>query len=192
MAVFTAKNKKGAFQLSLGFIITVVFAVVLLSLGLVWLRGAITGITDLTEQLQQQAGVELDKVFQETTVNFAIWPPDGPVFEVGPGTRLAVVAGVRNDAGDGNQHTFGVYIEAPSGFGGTVQQIANKPIANGQNAKFPLIINVPEAHPDGEFIFRITSCSDYVDPGAGSCPESGIGAHLWGGSAKDFVLSIQS
>jgi len=196
MAVFTAKNRKGAFQLSLGFIITVVFAIVLLSLAIVWLQGLIGGIEDISNQLIQQAGVKLDETFQDSEVNFAIWPPDGPPYQVPVGTKMAVVAGIRNDAADSQAHTFGVLIERVSEPSGatTMPVLESVPPPKtvpfrGDPAKFPLLITIPEGATQGVYIYRITACSDADDYGS-DCPDSITDApELWG-TAKDFVLEV--
>ncbi len=99
--------KKGAFELSLSFIIIVVFAIVLLTLGITWLRGIIGGITILTDDLTQQANSKLQDTFQQTTQNFGIYPSR---WEMTPGKALKMSAGVKNNAADGNTHLYVVNV----------------------------------------------------------------------------------
>ena len=65
-------GKKGAIELSLGFIVMIVFAVVLLSLAIVWLRGMMENITGLTDTQISSANAELDEVFQRQLTFFAL------------------------------------------------------------------------------------------------------------------------
>lgn len=66
------RKKKGAIQLSLGFIVTIVFAVVLLSLAIVWLRSMMESIQGLTESQIANAKAELDDVFETQQTVFAL------------------------------------------------------------------------------------------------------------------------
>ncbi|MEE9323144.1 MAG: hypothetical protein V3U72_01235 [Candidatus Aenigmarchaeota archaeon] len=65
-------NKKGAIQLSLGFIVMIVFAVILLSLAIVWIRGMMESVTWLTEQQIASAEAELAEVFEQQQTVFAL------------------------------------------------------------------------------------------------------------------------
>ena len=211
MEIARTKKKKGAFQLSLGFIIVVVFAIVLLSFAIQWLSGAIGSITDITEALIQEAELELEKTFQESDSNFAIWPPEANPFSVEPNTKMAVVAGIRNGAQDSTGHKFGVAIEyqegsGPDAYDGDPNTWIKTTYDNSidiehlRNAKFPLIIEVPGAT-TGTYTFKITACTDSGESGIG-CPPGvpttrlgtglagGDGPHMWGGAVKFFVLEV--
>ena len=61
------RNQKGAIELSLGFIVTVVFAVVLLSLAIMWVRGMFGNIDIIAVDLTRQAQDEISATFSETT-----------------------------------------------------------------------------------------------------------------------------
>lgn len=65
-------DRKGAIQLSLGFIVMIVFAVVLLSLAIVWLRGMMESISGLTETQIANAEAELAEVFETQQTVFAL------------------------------------------------------------------------------------------------------------------------
>ncbi len=65
-------KRKGAIELSLGFIVMIVFAVVLLSLAIVWLRGMMESVSGLTESQIASANAELDEVFQRQLTVFAL------------------------------------------------------------------------------------------------------------------------
>ena len=84
-------ERKAAFQMSLGFIIAVVFAIVLLSLALTWLRGTIENIIGLTDDLTQQAQAQLRESFTSTATSFAVWPNQ---YNLNPGKGLKMSAGI--------------------------------------------------------------------------------------------------
>ena len=65
-------NRKGAIQLSLGFIVMIVFAVILLSLAIVWLRGMMESVSGLTEAQIANAEAELAEVFETQQTVFAL------------------------------------------------------------------------------------------------------------------------
>jgi hypothetical protein len=96
-------ERKAAFQMSLGFIIAVVFAIVLLALSLTWLRGMIENIMGITDDLTQEAQSSLRDAFRETSTSFAIWPSQ---YNLNPGKGLRMSAGIENDAPDSKDHKF--------------------------------------------------------------------------------------
>jgi len=100
-------ERKAAIQLSLGFIVAVVFAVVLLSLSLTWLQGIFAGFTGITNDLTQQAQNKLRQTFEETNSNFAIWPNR---YDLKRGEELKMSAGIKNNAEDGLSHMFVINI----------------------------------------------------------------------------------
>jgi len=187
--------------MSLGFIVTIVIAVVMLSLVLSWMRGMFGGVTDLTDTLQQEAINNLRNAFQQQTGNFYIYPPD---YTVSPNTRLPVVAGIKNDAPDGKPHEFvvGVQIEeVPTGvnpddvMGWLTWAKSAKMIPPNQDDRISISIMVPSNAVKGTYIFRITPCSD-IDittntvtavPSASQCTPTSN--NIWA-SAKDFVLTV--
>ncbi len=100
-------NRKGAIQLSLGFIVAVVFAVVLLSLAVTWLRGMIGTIGSLTDDLTQKAHDTLSETFNTGTTNFAVYPSE---YKLSPGRSVKLSVGVKNDDRDGQPHTFVIHV----------------------------------------------------------------------------------
>lgn len=100
-------DKKGAMQLSLGFIVAVVFAVVLLSLAVTWLRGLIGSVGTLTDDLTQKAHDTLSETFNTGTTNFAVYPKE---YSLQPGRGVKLLVGIKNDDRDGQAHPFVVHI----------------------------------------------------------------------------------
>lgn len=199
------KSNKGAIELSLGMIVAVVFAIVLLSLALGWLTGLIGGITDMTETMKQEAQAKLKQTFRETNENFDIWPPNS---EVGPKTRIAVVAGVKNNAEDGKNHNYVFNIKVSK-----VPDDANKARVNSWltwsgeevmsirsegDTEVPITIEIPSTAVKGTYIFTIIACTDFEsdseqkitltkDSYKECLPDS---LNIWGSSAKQFTLSV--
>lgn len=95
--------RKGAIELSLGFIVAVVFAVVLLSLAILWLNNLFPQLFSITDDLTQQAQSKIQETFQQTQNNFAIWPSK---YDLVRTRELKMSAGIKNDAEDGQDHQF--------------------------------------------------------------------------------------
>lgn len=102
---------KAAIQMSLGLIVTVVFAIVLLSLAITWIQGMLSDITGITDDLTGQASAKLTDIFAETDSNFAVWPPE---WEVTRGNGIKTLAGIRNNAADSQEHYYVMNV-IPSG-----------------------------------------------------------------------------
>lgn len=193
----------GAIDLSLGFVVTIVFAVVLLSLAVMWIQSMFAGFTDLSDQLKQESSLKLEETFQESDQNYDIWPNR---YEVKPNTRLAVTAGIKNNAMDAKRHTFLVSVQKMSAPQGTDPMKwldwakPSKTVNPNDNAKIPIQITVPPGTVTGTYIFRITACSECAEP---RCPPGGQAAasitqamctpdslYVWGAASEDFVLII--
>ncbi|MEM7822940.1 MAG: hypothetical protein QW703_01665 [Candidatus Aenigmatarchaeota archaeon] len=193
---------RGAVEMSIGFIVVIVIAVVMLVLVLNWLRGMFTGVTDLTGTLQQEAINNLREAFQTRSGNFFIYPIR---YEVSPNTKLPVVAGIFNDAADGKTHSYviGVSVEeVPTGvsksdvLGWVTWAKSPKNIPINKDDNIAITITIPSAAVKGTYIFRITPCSDINTqtntitsvPSAESCTPTHT--NIWS-SAKDFVLIVK-
>ena len=96
-------SRKGAFDISLGFIIIVIFAVILLTLSITWLRQFMTPLGTLTDDLTQDANNALRETFQKTTSSFAIYPSRHVIER---GRALKMGAGIKNNAPDSQAHTY--------------------------------------------------------------------------------------
>ena len=68
------KQKEGAIQLSMSTIIIVIIGVTLLSLGLVWIRGTLGKITDLSDQAFDLSDQEIDNLFADSDSLLKILP----------------------------------------------------------------------------------------------------------------------
>ena len=200
MAAFSG-NRRGAFQLSLSFIIGVVFAIVLLSLAVIWIQDLMGGMGQIGTDLTDQAHTKLVETFEQTTEDFAIWPPQ---YTVKAGEFLKMAAGIKNDAVDGMSHNFVINImveEVPAGV--NKNYVKNwitfikpaKTIAIGRSNEIPITFQVPNNAIKGIYLFRITSCYDRTHSGATVTPNSDncmpTSDNMWGPSAQDFVMTVE-
>jgi hypothetical protein len=189
-------KRKGAIQLSLGFIVAVVFAVVLLSLAIVWLRGVFIGFGSLTNDLTQQAHTELEKTFRQTTSNFAVWPSR---YELQPGTTLILSAGIKNNDPEGKSLYFIVNLQpsATDAIGATTSQmidwvtVPQEPTWARPNevAYRDITINIPANAPHGNYIYDVLAC---FSESSGMIPESCTieSGSLWS-SPQPLTLTVK-
>jgi len=200
--------KKGAIELSLGFIVAVVFAVVLLSLAILWLQGIIGNIGGLTDDLTQQAQSKLQETFQNTQNNFAIWPDR---YSLDRNKELKMSAGIKNDAEDGQNHQFIINVvpaaasrtPCPSGDissctapGGTSLKDFMQGWASWDSEAGIVQINrvgyrtisikVPSNAVSGTYIFNIVACMDMTPYSA--CTAQTLN---WGGSAQQLTITVK-
>lgn len=164
MNVKNAAGKKGAIELSLGFIVTVVFAVVLLSLAIVWVRGMFGNIDSIAVDMTRQAQEEISKTFSETTSNFAVRPARP---EVTRGTKLIVQAGLKNNDPSGKSLNYVINIKA----GNTNTKITKATMEQwitqttetyaGPNevAYRDVIITIPQTAETGAYMFDVFACA---------------------------------
>lgn len=200
--------RKAAIQLSLGFIVAVVFAVVLLSLALTWLHGIFGGFTTITDDLTQQAQNKLIETFERTNSNFAVWP-NRYTLKRGKGVKFSV--GIRNNAEDGLDHTFVIniipaaaskdvcpegdvrYCSAPGGESlydfmlDWVTWDRSSSVIQINSVGYKTIEIRPDSNARlGTYIFNIVACKDMSS--YTSCTPQTLN---WGGSAKQFTLTLE-
>jgi hypothetical protein len=199
--------RKGAIELSLGFIVAVVFAVVLLSLAILWLQGIIGGVTQITDDLTQQAQSKLQETFQNTQNNFAIWPSQ---YSLARGKELKMSAGIKNDAEDGQNHLFVInVIPAAASRGPCASGDINSCTGPGGSSlkefmqgwtswdKEPgviqinrvgyrsITVKVPANAVSGTYIFNVIACMDVTSYDA--CTPQTLN---WGGSAQQLTITV--
>ena len=206
------RGSKGAIQMSLGFIIAVVFAVILLSLVIIWLRGMMGGISGLTTDLTQQARNELQRTFGGTGESFSVFPTN---YETEAGKGFSSLIGIKNNAADGAGHKFVVNIEpaAASICGdndlkgcsfGNIQNIYNfmkswltwvkTPIQIGsmKDNQFQYKIQPPPNTPRGTYMFLVYACYDNAGtvPSADECNENTPSESVWS-TPKQVSITIK-
>jgi hypothetical protein len=148
--------RKGAFQLSLGLIVSVVFAVILLSLAITWLTGMIGGIEQLTYQTSEVAQQRLLDQLSSSGTRVGIAAPDVTTWKSGDSGSFTL--GIRNEDVVNLQEFFVcIYCEnCPSpddnmDWFETFEKIIAQPAAK---ETVPITIQ-PTAGTTGTFLFRI-------------------------------------
>lgn len=184
MNVKNATGKKGAIELSLGFIVTVVFAVVLLSLAIVWLRGMFIDIGGIAVDMTVQAREEISKTFSETTSNFAVRPARP---EVTRGSKLIVQAGIKNNDPSGKMLRYVINIKA----GNTNTQATKEEMAKwitqttetaaGPNeiAYRDVVIAIPQNAETGAYMFDVFACASETS-GMNPATCDTTSSNMWG------------
>lgn len=192
--------KIGAFELSMSFIITIVFAVVMLTLALTWLSGYFEDINDMSSGLFQEGQNKIKNIFSEGDDNFFIWPESQTV-TLAKQTKIAFAAGLKNDADDGENHKFvlNVYAtEVPNGM--TKSQVNNwvdfsptsKTINIGSyDDSKKIVINIPNNAKKGNYFFEVAACWDAggAEPKSSSC--NADSDNLWGATSLEFLLTVE-
>jgi cytoskeletal protein RodZ len=177
-------KRKGAIELSLGFIVTVVFAVVLLSLAIVWLRGMFANIDVVANDMTRQAQEEISKTFSETTSNFAVRPARP---EVTRGTKLIVQAGVKNNDPSGKTLNFVINVKpgntntkiTKEELGIWITQTTETYAGPNEVAYRDVIIKVPQTAETGSYMFDVFACASET-PGMDPSTCDTTSTNKWG------------
>jgi len=191
--------KKGAMELSLGFIVMVVFAVILLSLAIFWVRGFFVSLEPLTVDLTQQAQSEISKTFQNTDKNFAVWPSR---YTIAPGKRLILAAGIKNNDEQGNKLYFAINMRLSStnAPGVDIDTVTNEWVLvpgvtkadASSTANTELTLNIPANAKAGSYLFSIYACYGETAADAGTPVDCNIESdNLWG-SPQPVTIIIES
>ena len=97
------RKQKAAFQLSMGFIIGLIFAVILLTLSIMWIRGVFDQFGSMTDDLTQNAKANLATTFDNSQTNFDVSPA---AYKMDPSHSVKLSAGVKNDDDNAEMHTY--------------------------------------------------------------------------------------
>lgn len=114
--------QKGAFQVSMGFIIAVVFAVIMLVLAIGWLQGMFPGITQLTNQVSD---IARQRLLDELAAGGKVSIAAPAVTAWGRGQTGSFALGMRNDD-PSTSKTFYINIELDT-LGG---ELSGQPLAS--------------------------------------------------------------
>jgi hypothetical protein len=154
-------ERKAAIQLSLGLIVAVVFAVVLLSLAITWISDLIAQITRITDDLTKEASEQIKEIFSKTDQKFAVHPQNWPLDR---GHELKLLAGIINKEEDSQAHNFVVNVipTRPE----TASWVDNTDFRNPLRAQFnkvvefPITISPASGVPAGTYVFYVIACID--------------------------------
>ena len=154
-------NKKGAIELSMTTIIVIIIGVVLLSLGLIWVKNTLGHITDITEEAFLQADREIREKMTSTEKFYV----GGYDIEIKVGKSKTVTTGIQNLIG--KDASFVIKVEGASNNDEeskwfTTPEAINIPA--GEKKGIPVVINVPKtAIPDTTHLFKFTA--KYIENG---------------------------
>lgn len=164
-------NKKGAFQLSLGLIVTVVVAVVLLSFLIMWLQGMFSDIPKLTHQVTELAQQKLMSDLSQTGEKVGIAAPAVTAWQRGETGSFAL--GIMNKYTDKDMKFYiNVYLEELGGdLSGTpvgakkgetdkwLTYFSSEFVEKGKSKATNIIIKPPASGTDtGIYLFRAVVC----------------------------------
>lgn len=147
--------------MSLGLIVAVIFAVVFLSLGVVWVSSFMSDISGLSVDLIQEGRTKIKETFSSTNQRFAVYPEE---WDLNSRQPLKMVAGIINKEADSREHDFVVNVipTEPE----TEEWINEAEFRRPLKAEFGKILNFPiTITPDadalaGTYVFYIIACID--------------------------------
>jgi hypothetical protein len=185
---------KGAIQMSIGFIVAIVFAVILLSLFITWMQGFFGQITVITEDLTQEASIKIKDTFKNTDSNFAVWPNE---WTMDRGTELKLLAGIKNNAPDTQSHYYMINVLAPAGH--PQESLMNSwvdrtPFSSpqwvdfGSDLEIPVTIT-PTGVGAGTYTFDVIACEVSSTASMGDCDTRGD--QNFGGSSKYIRITLE-
>lgn len=154
-------NKKGAVELSMTTIIVIVIGVVLLSLGLMWVRGVFTKISGLTTQ----AFIQADQEIREKMGGDAKFYVSGQTFDIKPGEKLTINVGIQNFGETGD---FKLTVTSAGGTGtGTITFITPstaQSIGASEKKGLPIVAVIPKnANPGDTYLYKVSSTKDNAE-----------------------------
>jgi hypothetical protein len=156
--------RKAAIQMSLGFIVAIVFAVVFLSLAIVWVNQFMGQISPLTDDLIQDARVQIRDTFSKTDTYFSVYPQE---WDLARGKTLNMLAGVINKESDSQTHNFVINVIStkPDETAGWIDDSEFRmvqPVPFSQIGEFPITITPESSAPAGTYTFYVIACIDPI------------------------------
>ncbi len=191
-------QRKGAFQVSMGFIITVVFAVVLLTLALPWLTDFMSQISGVTHQVTDLARSELLQEIAQAGTTVGIAAP--PVTTWKRGETGAFAIGIKNKYTDqGKTFYVNVYLnqlggalagQSPSSMQAEISKwltYAPSEFVNAGGSKSSQLILQPASGASaGIYQFRVLVCESDPCTTLEATPE----ANIYG--TESFAIEIEA
>ena len=188
-------ERKGAFQLSLSFIIVIVFAVIVLALAISWIQGIFPTVTDLTHKVTDVATERLLDDLTTGSGRVGIAAPAVTAWKRGETGSYAI--GVRNVYSDKDtRFSMNVYLEEIGGdlAGRSVSSFVTDVqkwltfskdifIEKSSSETSDLIIRPPADASTGIYMFRVVVCE------AASCRDLNSG-NLYG--SAQFTIEIEA
>ena len=139
------KNKRGAVELSMNTIVVVVIAIVLLSLGIMFVRNIMGKISGTSET----AFGEADRAIQDLMGGDETFFISGAYTEGKVGETLTLNAGIQNF--EGETITFKISVESADGISNIdwIQIPKILPVSAGDKKGFPVVVKIPKTAKSG-------------------------------------------
>lgn len=102
------KNRKGAMEMSMGTIVTIVLVVVTLVLALVLIRSIFKSSTSAVDNINSAVQDQINKLFTTEGTNIVIYPADNPLVLSKGGKPSGIGFSVQNPNPDTVQYTWAV------------------------------------------------------------------------------------
>ena len=162
------RNKKGALELSMNTIVVIVIGVTILTLGLRWVYGLFGGLTERSQEIDEQLKKQISDLFEGGEEALIVRP--NSVIIAQRGSRDVAVA-IRNAATDGRKHTYSYNIRLTNAADtqlsaqevmGWITSGAGEQIeVNSGGISYELVaIDIPGDAPLGVYRFEISLNSD--------------------------------
>lgn len=134
-------HKKGAIELSMTTIVVIIIAIVLLSLGLVFVRGIFGKLNDLTKISFEEADRTVREQMVSSNLNFFIL---GANTEMQVRSTQTMYVGVRN--AEGVTQNFKLSVESADGKSNPTwvePPVIAVPVRAGETKTIPIVVNMP-------------------------------------------------
>lgn len=157
-------NKRGAIELSMNTIVVVVIAIVLLSLGLVFVRKIMGEVTETSGTAFDAA----DKAIQELMGGDQQFFIQSTTKEIGVGKTETINAGIQNFLGKNMK--FKIEVSSADGESDVswINAVSSRTVLAGGKGGFPIVINVPNTAVAGSTSMYEISVYDEEDSLYGS------------------------
>lgn len=138
-------NKRGAVELSMSTVVIVVIAIVLLSLGIVFVKSIMGKITKMSEG----AMIAADESIQELMGGDKAFFISGTIFTNKPGGTIEITAGIQNFLG--KDMKFKIEIESADGESDVkwIETLTYKTVKAGEKGGIPIIVSIPKTARSG-------------------------------------------
>lgn len=161
-------NRKGAMEMSVGTIVTIVLLVTVLVLGLVLVRTIFSSGTDAVDSIDAAIQDEINKLFADEDRNFILYPSSGNVVIKKGDDPKGFAFSVKNSKGAETQdYTYTVFAQSIPSTCGTLTESQANGFIIGDSGTFSLgggnslsnarlvRLQVPEEAPSCSFFYEI-------------------------------------
>jgi len=149
-------NRKGAFQISLGMIVSLIFAVVILGAGLVLINNILNN-PDIENTIDYTFSEQAKNMMLQNLETVGLAAP--AVMQWEQGRTGAVALGIKNDEFAANTQKFTIDVSVKKSgteINGYVTYPEEVTLGKGQKDAFNIIIQIPDNAPEGIYTATVT------------------------------------